>query len=175
VRGAAASLGLAALLAAGCASPPGRAHPAGNAGTGKPAAEYSLLLSASDDDPDVHEGAPTGTPRPVYLWLRCGELGAAACEGRLRGDLPVLGFTPSEGILDIGRAPVFRLAIPGCPRDTTILLGHFDVWDSGGTLELADPPDGKLGVVDCRALPELDADVRTAGFTSATGGAGTAE
>lgn len=167
LRVAAATAAMAGALmvgAPGCATS-GKAN-AGGEVPPPPRTDYAFSLSASAADPGVHTAARAATPHAVHLWLTCGPEGAAACEGRVRSGLAVQRFTPEPGILDIGNGATFRMAIPNCPRDTTILLGHWDVWDTGGTVCLEDPPDGALAVVDCAPTGVLSTSVSVVGYSS---------
>ncbi|MGQ0723096.1 MAG: InlB B-repeat-containing protein [Candidatus Eiseniibacteriota bacterium] len=114
---------------------------------------YELSISASATDPLVNTGSPTGGVRSVYLWMVCSVAGVAALEADVTGDLPVLGFAPANGVVNVGTSTALLLAIPGCAVTGPLLLGSIVVDDVGGTLCLGpSAASGVLGAVDCQTF-----------------------
>jgi hypothetical protein len=111
---------------------------------------YEFSISASATDPLVNTDAPTGGVRVLSLWMVCSDAGVSALEADVTGDLPVLGFAPAGGVLNIGTSTALFLAIPGCATTGSLLLGSLIVNDTGGTLCLGpSAANGILGAVDC--------------------------
>ncbi|MGQ0723094.1 MAG: InlB B-repeat-containing protein [Candidatus Eiseniibacteriota bacterium] len=111
---------------------------------------YEFSISASATDPLVTMDAPTGGVRLLHLWMVCSDAGISALEADVTGDLPVLGFAPAGGVLNIGTNAALLLAIPGCATTGSMLLGQLIVTDTGGTLCLGpSAAHGVLGAVDC--------------------------
>lgn len=129
---------------------------------------YEFRISADSANAFVNEASPADGPRQLWLWATCLERGLSAMQASLDTELPVLGFTPRNGVLNAGTATDLLLAIPGCP-DAARLLGCWTVWDSGGELCMGPSgPDSLFATVDCAAPdPFLWADPRVYGFSSA--------
>ena len=129
-------------------------------------AGYEFSISASDADPGVHTGAPSGGYRHLYLWLVCTDEGLAAFEAGVASTLEIAGFTPLNGVLNAGSGDDILLAVPGCPTGS-LVLGRWTVWDDGGTFCLGESSTGVIGGVDCDPVdPELHDDVVLTGFSS---------
>ncbi|MGQ0722697.1 MAG: FlgD immunoglobulin-like domain containing protein [Candidatus Eiseniibacteriota bacterium] len=130
---------------------------------------YEFSISASDTDPFVNVGTPTGGPRKLYLWVTCAERGVTAFEADVSGTLEPLGFVLMNGVLNVYADPrKLLLAVPNCPIGSSaeFLLGYWVVIDDGGEFCLAPAAgSGVLGVADCYDFKERDAQVR--GFSSA--------
>ncbi|MGQ0723095.1 MAG: InlB B-repeat-containing protein [Candidatus Eiseniibacteriota bacterium] len=111
---------------------------------------YEFSISASATDPLINADVPTGGVRLLHLWMVCSDAGISALEADVTGDLPVLGFAPAGGVLNIGTNTALLLAIPGCATTGAMLLGQLIVTDTGGTLCLGtSAAHGVLGAVDC--------------------------
>jgi uncharacterized repeat protein (TIGR02543 family) len=114
---------------------------------------YEFSISASATDPLVNTDVPTGGVRVLSLWMVCSDAGISALEADVTGDLPVLGFAPAGGVLNIGTSTALLLAIPGCATTGSLLLGSLIVNDTGGTLCLGpSAANGILGAVDCQTF-----------------------
>ncbi len=130
---------------------------------------YEFTVSASDTDPYVDASDPTGTLRPLYLWLTCARGGLSAFEARVTGTLPLLGFVPAPGVLNAGAGDHLLLAVSDCPSGLSVhrLLGTIWVQDVGGDLCLGPPAGGPVAAVDCGdVIPNLAEDPGVAGFAS---------
>jgi hypothetical protein len=128
-------------------------------------AGYELTISASATDPFVNADVPTGSVRMLYLWTACSRLGISALEADVVGDLPVLGFAPASGVMNIGTSTALLLAIPGCAATGSMLLGSLIVNDTGGSVCLGpSAANGVLGAVDCVTYGTSTPQV--AGFSS---------
>ena len=129
-----------------------------------------LTISASDSDPYVQEGPVLQEPRNLYLWATCMYGGISAFEGDVGTELPVLGFTPLNGVLNLGTGESLLLIVPQCPQgeDLNYLLGYWTVFDVGGTFCLQPSvANGFLGPVDCHAeIPHIWSTSRIYGFSS---------
>jgi hypothetical protein len=131
---------------------------------------YTLGISASDTDPDVHSSPPTGGIRYLYFWMTCAPEGWTALELQTTGTLDPLGFVPLNGVLNAGSAHHLLLAVGNCPSGLhlDLLLGYWVVQDAGGELCVEAPDGGVFGVVDCvLPQPNLTLDPRLTGFSSA--------
>jgi hypothetical protein len=69
-------------------------------------AGYNFSISASSTDPFQNSSSPTGTVRNLYLWMTCTDEAISAFEGDATGTLVVYGFTPLNGVMNIGGAEV---------------------------------------------------------------------
>jgi len=117
-------------------------------GAGLAEAGYEFSLSASNTDPSQCSVGASGQQREVYLWLKCSDASLSALEARLVTSLPVLGFSTSS--VNLGDDVELLLGVAGCPSDTAIVLGHWTVWDSGGTMCLStSSANGRMVAVDC--------------------------
>ncbi|MGH2571296.1 MAG: hypothetical protein ACRDGR_08730, partial [bacterium] len=136
----------------------------------EPGPPYTLGISASATDPDVHSSPPTGGQRNLYLWMICAPFGWSALEAQTVGTLDPLGFVNLNGVLNAGTADHLLLAVGGCPTgsELNLVLGYWIVQDDGGELCLEAPDTGVFGVVDCEVpLPNLTLDPKLTGFSSA--------
>ncbi|MFN8176876.1 MAG: FlgD immunoglobulin-like domain containing protein [bacterium] len=130
---------------------------------------YEFSISASATDPAVNYAAPTGGLRPLYLWATCSERGLAAFEAGTSSTLPLAGFVPADGVLNIGQGSDLLMAVGGCPTGPNVdrLLGYWNVLDTGGEVCLgASAAHGLFGAVDCSSLPSFWPDPRVQGFSS---------
>jgi hypothetical protein len=126
---------------------------------------YELSVSASATDPLVNVDLPAGGVRSLYLWMVCSVAGVSALEADVTGDLAVLAFTPSGGVLNVGTSTSLLLAIPGCDVTGSLLLGSFVVDDVGGTLCLGpSAANGLLVAVDCHTY--TPSSLQVVGFSS---------
>jgi hypothetical protein len=112
-------------------------------------------ISASETEPDVAWGDPSGAPTTVtlYLWLGCTMFsGVTVAEFGLEGTLPVLDFIPRNGFTNAGTPPNLALTAPGCLLDQVpVVAGEILVHDSGsgGTLCLGQSDNGWMDAADC--------------------------
>ncbi|MFN8179960.1 MAG: T9SS type A sorting domain-containing protein [bacterium] len=131
---------------------------------------YELRISASDTDPGVNVGTPTGGVRPLYLWLTCAQRGISAFEADVLATLPVAGFEPRPGVFNVGGPTSLLIAIAGCPsgEDVNFLVGAWTVVDTGGTICLGpSSADGIIGAVDCDPIaPVFWPDPIVVGYAS---------
>lgn len=130
-------------------------------------AQYSLMLSASDSDPEItYSATPLGFA-PLYLWATCAKDGLAALEAEFHGSMAAVAFSPSPNVLSVSEIPHLLLAVGGCPTPP-LLLGTLWVSDpSGGSIGIGAPSgEGLFGAVDCTPVPSLHT-MRTVGFASA--------
>ncbi len=136
-------------------------------------AGYHFTISASSTDSSVNTAAPAGGTRTLYLWLACTDEGLSAFEGDFSGTLTVLGFTPMNGVVNVGGATNLLLGVPDCPDGvpSDFLLGSLLVNDTGGTVCLSPSAENDLiAAVDCASpLPALHEDPRVTGFSSSGG------
>lgn len=103
--------------------------------------------------------------RSVYLWTTCSS-GISALEAGLETELIVGGFTPMNGVLNIGSGTDVMLGIPGCPTGE-LVLGYWTVWDAPGTLCLGPSTShGLYGAVQCEQIPTVIEDPVCVGFAS---------
>jgi len=100
--------------------------------------------------------------------LTCARGGLSAFEAHVTGTLPLLGFSPADGVLNAGSGDHLLLAVGNCPSGAAIakLLGTLNVWDQGGTLCLGALAPDPFGAVDCRLLPSFAPDPGVTGFAS---------
>lgn len=129
-----------------------------------------MTISGSDSDPWAVASPATGAPRPLYLWLTCSEIGLSALQMGTTGTLSVLGFEPGPLVLNAGTPTALLLAVGGCPVGNPAyrLLGHWNVFDTGGTLCVGrSGADSVFATVDCApVVPSLWPGPRVTGFAS---------
>jgi hypothetical protein len=131
------------------------ADPDSGAGSPPPEAPvlrgYEFTISASATDPNVTRATPAGSFRELYLWVLCAQPGLAVLDCEADGTLPILGFEPLNGALNVGNAQHLLLAVPDCLSGYGInqVLGKWMVDDQGGSLCLAAPADGNFVAIDC--------------------------
>jgi hypothetical protein len=128
---------------------------------------YTFSISASPTDPEVLISPPLGAVGELYLWLVCAAPNASAVEFGFDGSLSVAGFTPMNGVFNIGQGTDLLLAIPGCQGGiVNFVLGKWFVLNdsSGGTLHLGPSSGGGFVAVSCEG--DATVDPLCYGFTS---------
>ncbi|MFN8178840.1 MAG: hypothetical protein U0167_13000 [bacterium] len=102
---------------------------------------YGWTLSGSAADPDQNVGSSGDEPLLLYLWLRCiSWCGGAAAAFAIEGDIPIAGFTPASGWINVGSATHLVLAYSSCVDHAPALVGTFSV----RTTAVASPSWGRV-------------------------------
>lgn len=113
---------------------------------------YEFTISASPTDPYVQTAEPANGPRPLYLWMTCGDRGLAAIEAGAGGSLSASEFIPFGQSLCFCERGDVMMAVAGCPVPISdpVLLGSWIVQDDGGDFCLVPSVRSDvLAVVDC--------------------------
>lgn len=110
---------------------------------------FAWTISASDTDPYVNEGTPTGGGLDLYLWLVCSRFeGAQAVSMAPTGTIPVFAFTTLNGAINAGTATDWLIAFP-C-SEGPLLVGHIQAVDlSGGTMCVGPSSFSGNVTIDC--------------------------